>query len=192
MAGTHLLDEASGEYNVPFVERVLGTTAVAMIRLAHRDQGLLVAPGNPLALESLDDLVRGDLRYVNRQRGAGTRLLLDYELARRDIAPTSLTGYEREEYSHLAVAAAIAAERADCGLGILAAARAFGLEFVPVTSEPFDLVLRLESLDDPVVAPLLRLLDDDDFRTSVSELGGYDVREMGASCALRSAWWYGA
>ena len=179
VAGTHLLDEASGEYNVPFVERVLGTTAVAMIRLAHRDQGLLVAPGNPLALESLDDLVRGDLRYVNRQRGAGTRLLLDYELARRDIAPTSLTGYEREEYSHLAVAAAIAAERADCGLGILAAARAFGLEFVPVTSEPFDLVLRLESLDDPVVAPLLRLLDDDDFRTSVSELGGYDVREMG-------------
>ena len=179
IAGTHLLDEASGAYNVPFVERILGNGAAAVIRLAHREQGVIVAPGNPLAIESLDDLAHPSLRYVNRQRGAGTRVLLDFELARRGLASSAIPGYEREEYSHLAVAAAIAAGRADCGLGILAAARAFELDFVPVASEPFDLVMRVETFKDPIVEPLLSLLADEQFRTSVSELGGYDVAEMG-------------
>ncbi|MGI9658926.1 MAG: molybdopterin biosynthesis protein [Gaiellaceae bacterium] len=179
VAGAHLLDEASGDYNLPFVERLLGDEQFAVIRLAHRDQGLMVAPGNPLAIASLDDLAHTPARYVNRQRGAGTRVLLDYELAKRGVASSAVRGYEREEYSHLAVAAAIAAGRADCGLGILAAARAFELDFVPVASEPFDLVMRTETLDDPTVEPLLSLLADEKFRTSVSELGGYDVAEMG-------------
>ena len=116
---------------------------------------------------------------MNRQRGAGTRVLLDFELERRGMQREALSGYEREEYSHLSVAAAIAAGRADCGLGILAAARAFELDFVPVTSEPFDLVLRSESLTDPVVEPLLALLADESFRDRVGALGGYDVGEMG-------------
>jgi putative molybdopterin biosynthesis protein len=152
---------------------------VAVVRLAHREQGLIVAPGNPLGLDSLDDLAREGLRYVNRQRGAGTRVLLDFELERRGMQREALSGYGREEYSHLSVAAAIAAGRADCGLGILAAARAFGLDFVPVTFEPFDLVLRSESLTDPVVEPLLALLADESFRNRVGALGGYDVGEMG-------------
>lgn len=178
-AGAHLLDAETGTYNLPFVERVLGDAAVAIVRVAYRDQGLMVAEGNPLGIASLEDVARPHVRFVNRQRGAGTRVLLDYELERRDLAPGALTGYEREVYSHLAVAAAVDGGSADCGLGILAAARAFGLDFVPLASEPFDLVLRAESLDDPLLAPLLALLDDGQFRASVAELGGYDVTEMG-------------
>ena len=107
----------------------------------HREQGLIVAPGNPLAIAGIEDVARADVRYVNRQRGAGTRVLLDHELRRRDIPADAVNGYAREEHTHLAIAAAIAAGRADAGLGIMAAARAFGLDFVPVTREPYDLVL---------------------------------------------------
>ena len=148
-----------------------------MVRLTHRDQGLIVAPGNPLNIGGIEDLPRA--RYVNRQRGAGTRVLLDHELARAGIAPDAIDGYAREEHTHLAVAAAIAAGRADCGLGVLAAARAFDLDFVPVTREPYDLVLDAPALDDPVLAPLWDLLDDASFRAKVRALGGYAPDEMG-------------
>ncbi len=179
VAGTHLLDEATGTYNLPFVERILGDRGVAVFRLTHREQGMIVGRGNPLGLTSLDDIVGTNVRYVNRQRGAGTRVLLDYELSQRGLSPDGIAGYLREEYSHLAVAAAVAGDRADCGLGILAAARAFGLDFIPLTSEPFDLVLPEAALDSPTVAPLLALLSDDAFRQAVSELGGYETSEMG-------------
>jgi putative molybdopterin biosynthesis protein len=106
-------------------------------------------------------------------------MLLDHELARCDIDPASIDGYQREEHTHLAVAAAVAAGRADCGLGVLAAARAFGLDFVPVAKEPYDLVLLQHTLDDELLAPLWTLLDSDDFRREVTELGGYDTAEMG-------------
>jgi putative molybdopterin biosynthesis protein len=179
IAGSHLLDPATGQYTLPYVERVLGDRDVAVVRLVHREQGLIVAPGNPLALGGIDDLARDGLRYVNRQRGAGTRVLLDHELGRRGIAPDAVSGYTREEHTHLAVAAAIAADRADAGLGVLAAARAFGLDFVPVTREPYDLVLAAETLEDPVVAPLWALLEKAAFRAAVEALGGYGVEEMG-------------
>src|SRR4029079_412829 len=116
-------------------------------------------------------------RYVNRQRGARTRMLLDHELARRGIEPEAVDGYRREEHTHLA------AGRADCGLGVLAAARAFGLDFVPVAKEPYDLVLLKRSLDDELLAPLFDLLDSADFRDSVNALGGYDTTEMGRRIA---------
>jgi putative molybdopterin biosynthesis protein len=179
LAGSHLLDPESGEYTLPYVERILGGYDIAVLRLVRREQGLIVAPGNPLGLAGIDDLRRPGLRYVNRQRGAGTRVLLDHELARRGIRPEAIEGYTREEYTHLAVAAAVAAGRADCGLGVLAAARAFELDFVSVASEPYDLVLYEVALADPVLAPLLALLEDADFRTEVEALGGYDASEMG-------------
>src|SRR3954463_12866349 len=179
VAGSHLLDPASGEYTLPYVDRVLGERDVAVVRLVHREQGLIVAPGNPLALSGIEDLPRGDLRYVNRQRGAGTRVLLDHELARRGIASDAVPGYAREEHTHLAVAAAVAAGRADAGLGVKAAARAFELDFVPVTREPYDLVLATATLEDPVTAPLWALLEDPAFRAAVEELGGYGTEEMG-------------
>jgi putative molybdopterin biosynthesis protein len=179
LAGSHLLDPDSGEYTLPYLDRLLPGRATAVIRLVHREQGLLVAPGNPLDLHGVADLARPGLRYVNRQRGAGTRVLLDFELAREGIDPAKISGYTREEPTHLAVAAAIVAGRADCGMGIRAAARAFELDFVPVTSEPYDLVLESDSVESPLLEPLWQLLESPDFRASVEQLGGYDTREMG-------------
>jgi putative molybdopterin biosynthesis protein len=179
LAGSHLLDPATGEYTLPYLDKLLAGRDVAVIRLVHRDQGLIVAPGNPTATTDIEDVARRELRYVNRQRGAGTRMLLDYELARYGLEPEAINGYAREEHTHLAVAAAVAAGRADCGLGVLAAARAFGLGFVPVAREPYDLVLLSDSIEDELLAPLWSLLESPDFRRSVEELGGYDTAEMG-------------
>ncbi len=179
LAGSHLLDPDTGEYTLPYLDRLLGDRKIAVVHLVHREQGLLVAPGNPLELGGVVDLTRPGLRYVNRQRGAGTRVLLDYELARAGIEPAQITGYAREEPTHLAVAAAIAAGRADCGMGIRAAARALELDFVLVTSEPYDLVMEKSSLEHPLLEPLWQLLESPDFRASVERLGGYDATEMG-------------
>jgi putative molybdopterin biosynthesis protein len=179
LAGSHLLDPETGAYTLPYVDQVLAGRDVAVVRLVHREQGLLVAPGNPLGLTGVADLARQGLTYVNRQRGAGTRVLLDYELARSGIDPVEIVGYEREEPTHLAVAATIASGRADCGMGVLAAARAFGLDFVPVTREPYDLVLERETLGLPMLTPFWDLLQSPAFRSAVEDLGGYDTTEMG-------------
>jgi putative molybdopterin biosynthesis protein len=181
LAGSHLLDPATGEYTLPYLDRVFGPAAgdVAVIRLVHREQGLLVAPGNPLGLGGIEDLSRPGVRYVNRQRGAGTRVLLDHLMAGLGIAPEAITGYSREEPTHLAVAAAVAAGRADAGLGIMAATAPFGLDFVPVTREPYDLVVAPGALDGPQLAPLWSLLRDAGFLASVEDLGGYSTEETG-------------
>jgi putative molybdopterin biosynthesis protein len=178
LAGCHLLDPESGEYTLPWIRRVMPGRDVEVVRLVHREQGLIVAPGNPAGVEGLDDLSR--VRYVNRQRGAGTRVLLDHELARRGIEPSAVDGYEREEPTHLAVAAAVAAGRADAGLGVMAAARAFGLDFVPVAREPFDLVM---APGEPAVEPLLALLEDAGFKAQVEAMGGYSTEETGRRVA---------
>jgi putative molybdopterin biosynthesis protein len=180
LAGSHLLDPQTGEYTLPYIDRLLGEgPPIAVIRLVHRDQGLIVAPGNPLGLGGIADLTRPGLRYVNRQRGAGTRALLDHELTRLDLTPDQIGGYAREEHTHLGVAAAIAADRADAGLGILAVARAFNLDFVPVAREPYDLVLRADTVETPLLEPLWALLADPEFRGRVEALGGYSCTETG-------------
>ena len=178
VSGCHLLDPSTGEYTLPWIARVLPGRDVDVVRLVHREQGLIVAPGNPLGVEGLADLPR--LRFVNRQRGAGTRVLLDHELQRAGIEPATVDGYEREEPTHLAVAAAVAAGRADAGLGVMAGARAFGLDFVAVAREPFDLVM---ASGEPAVAPLLALMEDRDFRAQVEALGGYSTAETGRRIA---------
>jgi putative molybdopterin biosynthesis protein len=179
VAGSHLLDPDTGDYTLPWIERLMPDRDLAVVRLTYREQGLIVAPGNPLGLRGIGDLTRPGLRYVNRQRGAGTRVLLDHLLARQGIDPGDVDGYAREEHTHLAVAAAVAADRADCGLGVLAAARAFELDFVPVTQEPYDLVLDRAGLDSELLAPLWALLESRDFRAEVDALGGYDTTETG-------------
>jgi putative molybdopterin biosynthesis protein len=179
LAGSHLLDPATGEYTLPYVDRILGDADVRVVRLVHRDQGLMVAAGNPLGLTGIKDLAGAGVRYINRQRGAGTRMLLDHELARHQISPDGVDGYAREEHTHLAVAAAVAAGRGDAGLGILAAARAFGLDFVPVTREPYDLVVTATAMDSPLLAPLWALLASGRFQAAVTDLGGYSTEEMG-------------
>ncbi len=179
LAGSHLLDPTTGTYTLPYVERLLADEDVVVVRLVHRDQCLLVAPGNPLGISGIADLARDDMRYVNRQRGAGTRVLLDHELSQRDLHPEEIDGYTREEHTHLGVAAAIAAGRADTGLGIVAAARAFDLDVVHVTHEPYDLVTTAEVWADPLLDPLRDLLASPAFRSAVHDLGGYGVEEMG-------------
>ncbi len=184
LAGSHLLDEETGEYNVPYVRRLLPDTEVVLVNLVHRQQGLLVAKGNPRGIKGLRDLARGDVAFVNRQRGSGTRVLLDYELRRQGIDPSGINGYEREEFTHTAVAAAVASGAADAGLGILAAATALGLDFVPLLKERYDLVIPAEFHDSALLQPLLSIVRGPGFRTQVEGLGGYDTSEMGRTVAV--------
>ena len=179
LAGSHLLDEESGEYNLPFVRRYLRGREIVVVNLVRRVQGLIVAPGNPLSITHLEDLRRQDVAFVNRQRGSGTRVLLDYKLAELGIDPGEIRGYDREEYTHLAVAASVAAGGADTGLGILSAARALDVDFVPLMPEQYDLVVPREFYDSELLRPLFELIRSDAFRGAVDALGGYDTSSTG-------------
>ncbi len=183
LAGSHLLDEASGEYNLPAVRDMLASRDIrsVVLGLVTRVQGLMVPRGNPKRITGLRDLTRGDVTFVNRQRGAGTRVLLDYELKKHELDPRNVRGYERQEYTHLSVAVAVSSGLADCGLGILAAARALELDFVPLLEERYDLVVPREHFDGPLLAPLLANLRDTTsaFRADVKAMGGYGVDRMG-------------
>jgi putative molybdopterin biosynthesis protein len=181
LAGSHLLDEQTGAYNVSYIQRHLGGQKVLLVHLAGRVQGLIVPPGNRKGLSSLTDLTRTDVLFVNRQRGSGTRVLLDYQLRQLGLEPTSIKGYEREEYTHLSVAADVASGAADVGLGILAAARALGLEFVPLFNEQYQLVIPRQYYESALLQPLLEILRGPDFKSEVESLGGYDVSQMGES-----------
>lgn len=183
LAGCHLLDPATGEYNVAAIREYLPGLPVVLVGLVNRQQGLMLAHGNPKHLSGLGDLVRSDVVFVNRQRGAGTRVLLDYHLRRQGIGREAIRGYTHEEYTHLAVAAAIASGRGDCGLGIRAAANALGLDFVHLFDERYDLVIPREHFDSPTLQPLLELLQDQGFRQAVRALPGYDVQFMGSILA---------
>ncbi|MBV9169856.1 MAG: molybdopterin biosynthesis protein [Chloroflexi bacterium] len=179
LAGSHLLDEQMGEYNVSYIEKQLAGLPVVLLHLAGRVQGLMVPQGNPRGISTLQDLARHDVLFVNRQRGSGTRVLLDFKLRERGISPNEIRGYDREEYTHLAVAADVASGAADVGLGILAAARALQLEFVPLFQEQYQLVAPREHYASPVLAPLLDVVRDPTFAAEVEALGGYDVGDMG-------------
>jgi putative molybdopterin biosynthesis protein len=179
LAGTHLLDEETGAYNRPFVARLLPDEAIVLVHLADREQGFILPPGNPLGLAALADLARPGVRLANRQRGSGTRVLLDYHLRRAGIDPAAVAGYEREEFTHMAVAAAVLSGAASVGLGILAAARALGLEFVPLFRERYDLAIPRRHWESELLAPLRAALADPEYRAAVDALGGYDVSQMG-------------
>jgi len=179
LAGSHLLDPATGEYNISYVKQYLPGVPIVVVTFVHREQGLIVAPGNPKGIKGLADLARPDVRYVNRQRGAGTRLLLDYRLSQLGITPEQVKGYQREEYTHLAVAVAVQSGAAECGLGIAAAARALKLDFIPLEQERYDLVIPRTYYGSDLLRPLLDLIRGQAFRRAVSELPGYDATHMG-------------
>jgi len=183
LAGSHLLDPETGEYNLASIRRYLPEVAVVVRALVGREQGLIVGAGNPLGIRGLEDLARPEVSFVNRQRGAGTRLLLDYHLERLGVPAERVQGYAREEYTHLAVASAIASGSAVCGLGIRAAAEALGLSFVPLFHERYDLIIPRVHHDSALLAPLLALLEDRSFRQAVAALPGYDVTPMGTFIA---------
>lgn len=179
LAGTHLIDPDTGEYNRPWIERLGLAEEVVLIHLAWREQGLIVPAGNPRGITGLADLADGGVLYLNRQRGSGTRQLLDWLLQREGIDPSGIRGYPREAYTHLAVAEAVRTGGADCGMGILAAARALGLGFVPIAAERYDLAFRRDALDLPAAVELRRILEDPGFRSEVTALGGYDPSRSG-------------
>jgi len=180
VAGTHLLDEESGEYNVSYIKKLLPEKHIMLVNLVYREQGLLVLKGNPKGIRGFDDLGRKDVVFVNRQAGAGTRLLTDMHLKRLGIDPADVKGYDREEYTHMAVAAAVLSGAADTGLAVLSAAQALGLDFIPVARERYDLAVPAEFSDAPLMQALLGIIrDDKSFRDQIVNMGGYDVSEMG-------------
>jgi len=179
VVGTHLLDPKSGAYNLPDIRRHLALDQVAVVHLVVREQGLIVAKGNPKNIRGLRDLGRAGVRFVNRQAGAGTRVLLDYKLSKLKLRPDRIQGYEREEFTHMAVAVAVASGLADCGLGVRSAAHALGLDFIPVEREEYDLVFRRDFYASPAGRELLAAMRSDGFRAAVTQLGGYDVSRSG-------------
>jgi len=179
VVGTHLLDPKTGTYNLPDIRRHLDLHEVAVVHLVVREQGLIVARGNPKNLRGLRDLARADVRFVNRQAGAGTRVLLDYKLAKLRLRPERIQGYEREAFTHMAVAVAVASGLADCGLGVHSAANALGLAFIPIEKEEYDLVFRGDFYASKKGQALIAAMRADSFRAAVAQLGGYDVRRSG-------------
>ncbi len=179
LAGSHLLDEGTGEYNRQAMRDHLKGTASLLVHLADREQGFIVLPGNPKGITSFEDLLRDDVNFINRQRGSGTRVLLDWELKKRGILPTRVRGYRDEEYTHMNVAAAVLSGRADCALGVRAAAVALGLDFVPVGVEQYDLVIPKVYADDERMLALLDVIRSAEFRDTVTAMGGYNVSRSG-------------
>ncbi len=180
LAGSHLLDAESGEYNISFIKRFLADTPLQLINLCYRQQGLMVARGNPLKIAGLQDVADRKLSFINRQNGAGTRLLTDKSLNDLNIKSKDINGYEHEEYTHMSIAAAIASGSVDCGMGILAAARALDLDFVPVAEERYDLIIPKIFLEDEKITTLLDVITNNaEFNKLVQNLGGYDLRDCG-------------
>ena len=179
LAGSHLLDEETGEYNMSFVRRMLPDIEIVIINLVYREQGLIVMKGNPKAIFDLKDLVRPEVSFVNRQRGAGTRVLLDCKLRGLDIDEQQINGYSRVEFTHLAVAAAVASGTADVGVGIRAAAKALDLDYIPLDKERYDLIIPKSHYESPLMELLLSILHQSSFQREVQGLGGYDVSHMG-------------
>lgn len=179
LAGMHLLDEQSGEYNISYLKRYLPSEEVVLVNLAYREQGLIVPRGNPKAIRNLEDLVAGKLHFINRQPGSGTRVLFDYLLKQNNLLATQVNGYEREEFTHLAVAAAVEAGSADVGMGVYAAAKAFNLDFIPLIKERYDLCVLKAFWDSELLAKLREAMVSTRFRQSVLAKGGYDLSISG-------------
>jgi putative molybdopterin biosynthesis protein len=178
-AGIHLLDPETGEYNRSYLQRFLPGRDVALINLVYRTQVLIVPKGNPLNIKTLEDLVKPGVRFINRQGGSGTRVLLDYLLQKQGLSKEEILGYEREEFTHLAVAVAVASGAADVGLGIQSAAEALGLDYVLVGEERYDLAIPREYLEEPRIKAMISVIQSQAFQADVLALGGYDVRETG-------------
>ncbi|UCC66083.1 MAG: molybdopterin biosynthesis protein [Deltaproteobacteria bacterium] len=179
LAGSHLLDPVTGEYNIPYIRRYLSRRETRLVHVAYRQQGFILPPGNPKGIRGLSDLVRDDVRFINRQRGSGTRVLLDYLSEREGVDLSLINGYADEEFTHLGVAVAVGSGRADVGLGIYGAAKALGLDFLPLEKERYDLIIPEALFDDPKIQVVIEVLRSEEFRAQIEELGGYDPSKMG-------------
>jgi putative molybdopterin biosynthesis protein len=179
VAGSHLRDASSGEYNLPMVKRMFPRGAVKVVTFAIWEQGLVMHSGNPKHIREVEDLARKDVRIVNREKGAGSRALLDAKLQSAGIAPAQVNGYDRAVYGHLPAALAVSLGEADCCIATRSAARAFGLTFLPLAVERYDLVVRRQYLRLPAVQALLDLLNRAALRRKLEILAGYDTSHTG-------------
>lgn len=179
IAPIHLLDMDTGEYNISYINKYLKNKNMALIKVVKRIQGLMVPKGNPSLIAKISDISEKNLRFVNRQRGAGTRLLLDYNLKKLNISPDKINGYEREEITHLSVAAAVANGDVDCGLGVYSAAEMMGLDFIPVCSEEYDFAVPVEYLEMDEIKALIDVMQSKEFLNKLDILGGYDYADIG-------------
>jgi putative molybdopterin biosynthesis protein len=178
LAGIHLLDEETGEYNISYCDRFL-PGGYLLVNLVGREQGIMVKKGNPKEICGVKDLARSDIIFVNRQKGAGTRQLLDYCLKKEGLSPERINGYEREYLTHMAVASAVASGVADAGIGIRAAAVSLGLEFIFLSKERYDLVIPKEFMRDSLIEKLLLVIRSNDFKARVNRMLGYDTTLTG-------------
>jgi putative molybdopterin biosynthesis protein len=179
VAATHLLDAETGEYNGPTLKKSFFDLKVTLLNLAHREQGLVVMRGNPLGLRNYKDLANKRALFINRQEGSGTRVLLDYGLKENEINPTELVGYERIAFTHMEVALAVLNGTADVGIAIRATAKLLGLDFIPLTTERFDLVIPNEIYSTRAVRSLCKVLNSDEFKSNVLHMGGYETYDTG-------------
>jgi molybdopterin molybdotransferase/putative molybdopterin biosynthesis protein len=179
LAGSHLLDTETGEYNLSYIQRYLKGLKVSVFHLTLRDQGLILAKGNPKTVKSLEDLTRKEITFVNRQAGSGTRVLFDYRLGKLGIEPESIKGYDHEEFTHMAVAVDVLSGAADCGVGICAAARALDLDFIPLEKEQYDLIIPSSLIESAQMRLLLETIRSQEFKDRVTALGGYDPSRSG-------------
>jgi putative molybdopterin biosynthesis protein len=179
MAPIHLLDEETGEYNASYIRKYIKDKDISLIKCVKRIQGLMVKKGNPMGINSLNDIAQAKTRFVNRQRGSGTRLLLDYNMRKLNIDPADIPGYDREEFTHLKVAAAVAAGDADCGLGVYSAAVLMDLDFIPLCHEEYDLAVPTNLLQDDKVKEFIEVIRSDKFISELDRLGGYEYDGIG-------------
>ncbi|MBM7614873.1 molybdopterin biosynthesis protein [Alkaliphilus hydrothermalis] len=179
LAPIHLMDTKTGEYNISYVRQYSKGESMALIKFVGRSQGLMVKKGNPKKIKGIADLAREEIHFVNRQRGAGTRILLDYYLNDLGIEPDAVQGYEREMTTHMAVAVAVSGGTADCGLGVYSAATTMGLDFIPIAWEDYDLLIPQAFLEDSRVLQLLEVMKSDAFVNHVNRLGGYNTESIG-------------
>lgn len=186
LSPTHLLDLETGEYNVSYLKKYLPDKNITLMKFVNRIQGFMVKKGNPKNITKFEDLIKDDIRFVNRQRGSGTRLLLDYNLNKLNLDPKKINGYFREEYTHLAVAAAVDNGDADAGLGVYSAAIMLGLDFVPVCNEEYDLAIPEEFIELDIIKEFIDTINSDEFKKKLDELGGYDYKDLGRIIHHRS------
>ncbi len=179
LAWSHLLDPKSGEYNIPFLSTYLPDVKVVVVNLFHRDLGFLVAPKNPFHILGFDDLTQKGVRFINRQKGSGTRVLLDHHLKKLRIPSSKIEGYEREVYTHFEVGLSILSKEADVGIGTIAVSTLLGLSFVPITGESFDMLMDQSTFFEMGIQAFIEILNSKDFRTHVERLGSYDFKDSG-------------
>jgi excisionase family DNA binding protein len=179
IAASHLLDLETGEYNSSFIRKHFPELKATVLNLAYRDQGLIVKKKNPLRIKSLKDLVNKKAAFVNRQEGSGTRVFLDYRLKEDAIRPGDIRGYSRIAYTHMETALDIFSGSADVGIGIFAAAKLLNLDFIPLATERFDLIIPSQDLQNRAVKALREVLCSDEFKVDVNQMGGYNTRDTG-------------